>query len=158
MLEDRSVDPEEPLRVYADPAGHLLCIIATIAVGGSVLPVIEDGQTLLPGASRGLMVPGTKAAAGRTTGIAQPGVGGHRVHPGAAGIARVAQQRLEPGHVRYRRGKGLTSSRTRYPERPVVHGPVSLCLAAHSVSDCVRGTFSLLYLIRNQASARVSIT
>jgi hypothetical protein len=30
MLEDRSDDPEEPLRVYADPAGHPFCIIAAI--------------------------------------------------------------------------------------------------------------------------------
>ncbi len=26
LLEDRSGDPEEPLRVYADPAGHPFCI------------------------------------------------------------------------------------------------------------------------------------
>jgi hypothetical protein len=26
LLEDRSDDPEEPLRVYADPAGHPFCI------------------------------------------------------------------------------------------------------------------------------------
>jgi hypothetical protein len=26
LLRDRSVDPEEPLRVYADPAGHPFCI------------------------------------------------------------------------------------------------------------------------------------
>ena len=26
LLEDRSADPEEPLRVYADPAGHPFCI------------------------------------------------------------------------------------------------------------------------------------
>lgn len=26
MLSDRSQDPEEPLRVYADPAGHPFCI------------------------------------------------------------------------------------------------------------------------------------
>jgi catechol 2,3-dioxygenase-like lactoylglutathione lyase family enzyme len=26
LLRDRSEDPEEPLRVYADPAGHPLCI------------------------------------------------------------------------------------------------------------------------------------
>ena len=26
MLYDRSADPEEPLRVYADPAGHPFCI------------------------------------------------------------------------------------------------------------------------------------
>jgi hypothetical protein len=30
LLEDRSDDPEEPLRVYADPAGHPFCIIAAI--------------------------------------------------------------------------------------------------------------------------------
>jgi len=29
LLEDRSDDPQEPLRVYADPAGHP-CIIAAI--------------------------------------------------------------------------------------------------------------------------------
>ena len=28
LLEDRSDDPEEPLRVYADPAGHPFCIFA----------------------------------------------------------------------------------------------------------------------------------
>jgi catechol 2,3-dioxygenase-like lactoylglutathione lyase family enzyme len=27
LLQDRSDDPEEPLRVYADPAGHPFCII-----------------------------------------------------------------------------------------------------------------------------------
>jgi len=26
LLHDRSADPEEPLRVYADPAGHPFCI------------------------------------------------------------------------------------------------------------------------------------
>ncbi|MEU0793337.1 VOC family protein [Amycolatopsis sp. NPDC005961] len=26
LLEDRSGDPEEPLRVYADPAGHPFCL------------------------------------------------------------------------------------------------------------------------------------
>jgi catechol 2,3-dioxygenase-like lactoylglutathione lyase family enzyme len=26
LLEDRSADPQEPLRVYADPAGHPFCI------------------------------------------------------------------------------------------------------------------------------------
>lgn len=26
LLEDRSGDPEEPLRVYADPAGHSFCV------------------------------------------------------------------------------------------------------------------------------------
>ena len=26
LLQDRSADPEEPLRVYADPAGHPFCI------------------------------------------------------------------------------------------------------------------------------------
>ena len=31
LLEDRSNDPQEPLRVYADPAGHPFCLIATIA-------------------------------------------------------------------------------------------------------------------------------
>ncbi len=28
LLEDRLDDPEEPLRVYADPAGHPFCIVA----------------------------------------------------------------------------------------------------------------------------------
>jgi len=31
LLEDRSDDPEEPLRVYADPAGHPFCLIAAMA-------------------------------------------------------------------------------------------------------------------------------
>ena len=31
LLQDRSGDPEEPLRVYADPAGHPFCLIAAIA-------------------------------------------------------------------------------------------------------------------------------
>jgi Glyoxalase-like domain len=30
LLEDRADDPEEALRVYADPAGHPFCIIAAI--------------------------------------------------------------------------------------------------------------------------------
>lgn len=30
LLEDRSDDPEEPLRIYADPAGHPFCIIAAV--------------------------------------------------------------------------------------------------------------------------------
>jgi Glyoxalase-like domain len=29
LLEDRSADPEEPLRVYADPAGHPFCIFVS---------------------------------------------------------------------------------------------------------------------------------
>ena len=29
LLRDRSDDPEEPLRVYADPAGHTFCIFVT---------------------------------------------------------------------------------------------------------------------------------
>jgi hypothetical protein len=33
LLEDRSDDPQEPLRVYADPAGHPFCLIAAIAGG-----------------------------------------------------------------------------------------------------------------------------
>jgi hypothetical protein len=34
LLEDRSDDPEEPLRVYADPAGHPFCIfVANWAAG-----------------------------------------------------------------------------------------------------------------------------
>jgi catechol 2,3-dioxygenase-like lactoylglutathione lyase family enzyme len=34
LLRDRSDDPEEPLRVYADPAGHPFCIfVAGPAVG-----------------------------------------------------------------------------------------------------------------------------
>ena len=31
LLEDRSDYPQEPLRVYADPAGHPFCLIATTA-------------------------------------------------------------------------------------------------------------------------------
>ena len=31
LLQDRSDDPQEPLRVYADPAGHPFCLIAMIA-------------------------------------------------------------------------------------------------------------------------------
>ncbi len=31
LLEDRSDDPEEPLRVYADPAGHPFCIFVAPA-------------------------------------------------------------------------------------------------------------------------------
>ena len=33
LLEDRSDDPQEPLRVYADPAGHPFCLIAVITGG-----------------------------------------------------------------------------------------------------------------------------
>ena len=33
MLYDRSGDPEEPLRVYADPAGHPFCIFAVEPAG-----------------------------------------------------------------------------------------------------------------------------
>jgi len=33
LLADRSDDPQEPLRVYADPAGHPFCLIAAIAGG-----------------------------------------------------------------------------------------------------------------------------
>ena len=29
LLRDRSTDPEEPLRVYADPAGHPFCIFVS---------------------------------------------------------------------------------------------------------------------------------
>ncbi len=29
LRSDESDDPEEPLRVYADPAGHLFCIFVT---------------------------------------------------------------------------------------------------------------------------------
>jgi catechol 2,3-dioxygenase-like lactoylglutathione lyase family enzyme len=29
LLEDRSEDPDEPLRVYADPAGHPFCIFVS---------------------------------------------------------------------------------------------------------------------------------
>ncbi len=29
LLQDRSDDPEEPLRVYADPAGHPFCIFVS---------------------------------------------------------------------------------------------------------------------------------
>lgn len=34
LLADRSKDPEEPLRVYADPAGHPFCIFVVAGVGG----------------------------------------------------------------------------------------------------------------------------
>jgi catechol 2,3-dioxygenase-like lactoylglutathione lyase family enzyme len=30
LLEDRAGDPQEPLRVYADPAGHPFCLIAAV--------------------------------------------------------------------------------------------------------------------------------
>jgi len=33
LLHDRSGDPEEPLRVYADPAGHPFCIFVAGAPG-----------------------------------------------------------------------------------------------------------------------------
>ena len=33
MLHDRSDDPEEPLRVYADPAGHPFCIFVVEPAG-----------------------------------------------------------------------------------------------------------------------------
>lgn len=32
LLRDRASDPEEPLRVYADPAGHPFCIFVVTAV------------------------------------------------------------------------------------------------------------------------------
>jgi hypothetical protein len=32
LLQDRSDDPEEPLRVYADPAGHPFCIFVAAAL------------------------------------------------------------------------------------------------------------------------------
>lgn len=36
LLQDRFDDPEEPLRVYADPAGHPFCIFATdVATDGA---------------------------------------------------------------------------------------------------------------------------
>lgn len=34
MLQDRFADPEEPLYVYADPAGHPFCIFSTTGAGG----------------------------------------------------------------------------------------------------------------------------
>jgi predicted enzyme related to lactoylglutathione lyase len=34
LLADRSDDPEEPIRVYADPGGHPFCLIAMTAVAG----------------------------------------------------------------------------------------------------------------------------
>ena len=34
LLEDHADDPEEPLRVYADPAGHPFCIFVAGPVGG----------------------------------------------------------------------------------------------------------------------------
>ncbi len=33
LLYDRSTDPEEPLRVYADPAGHPFCIFVAAPAG-----------------------------------------------------------------------------------------------------------------------------
>jgi hypothetical protein len=33
LLQDRSDDPEEPLRVYADPAGHPFCIFVAEPAG-----------------------------------------------------------------------------------------------------------------------------
>jgi catechol 2,3-dioxygenase-like lactoylglutathione lyase family enzyme len=38
LLEDRSEDPDEPLRVYADPAGHPFCIFVAPPAGGPVTP------------------------------------------------------------------------------------------------------------------------
>ncbi|MEN3360571.1 MAG: hypothetical protein V7637_4553 [Mycobacteriales bacterium] len=36
LLHDRADDPEEPLRVYADPAGHPFCVfVAEIPAGGA---------------------------------------------------------------------------------------------------------------------------
>jgi hypothetical protein len=35
LLEDRSQDPEEPLRVYADPAGHPFCIFVVARPSGT---------------------------------------------------------------------------------------------------------------------------
>ncbi len=35
LLEDRSEDPEEPLRVYADPAGHPFCIFVAPPPAGA---------------------------------------------------------------------------------------------------------------------------
>jgi Glyoxalase-like domain len=34
LLRDRSGDPEEPLRVYADPAGHPFCIFVAAPAAG----------------------------------------------------------------------------------------------------------------------------
>jgi catechol 2,3-dioxygenase-like lactoylglutathione lyase family enzyme len=34
LLDDRSEDPDEPLRVYADPAGHPFCIFVVNVVTG----------------------------------------------------------------------------------------------------------------------------
>ena len=34
LLEDRAEDPEEPLRVYADPAGHPFCIFVADSAAG----------------------------------------------------------------------------------------------------------------------------
>lgn len=34
LLHDRSEDPEEPLRVYADPAGHPFCIFVVASAAG----------------------------------------------------------------------------------------------------------------------------
>jgi hypothetical protein len=35
VVLDRSDDPAEPLRVYADPAGHLFCIFVARRISGS---------------------------------------------------------------------------------------------------------------------------
>jgi catechol 2,3-dioxygenase-like lactoylglutathione lyase family enzyme len=35
VLYDRSADPEEPLRVYADLAGHPFCIFVAASLGGT---------------------------------------------------------------------------------------------------------------------------
>ena len=34
LLQDRSTDPDEPLYVYADPAGHPFCIFVTPSAAG----------------------------------------------------------------------------------------------------------------------------
>jgi catechol 2,3-dioxygenase-like lactoylglutathione lyase family enzyme len=35
LLADRSGDPQEPLRVYADPAGHPFCILVMLGAPGA---------------------------------------------------------------------------------------------------------------------------
>jgi Glyoxalase-like domain len=51
LLQDRSDDPEEPLRVYADPAGHPFCIIAMV----TRVPDALAGNELACGASPALI-------------------------------------------------------------------------------------------------------
>ena len=46
LLDDQSQDPEEPLRVYADPAGHPFCIfVATPPAGAAEVEGFMDAYT-----------------------------------------------------------------------------------------------------------------